>query len=170
MYNFHHTGGITMKTVYDYNVKMTNGEEKSLEDYKGKPLIIVNTASKCGLTPQFKGLQELYETYKDQGLEILGFPCDQFNNQEFDNIDETTQFCQLNYGVSFPMFSKVDVNGDHADPLFTFLKEQKKGLLSKNIKWNFTKFLVDKNGQVVERYAPTTEPSKIKDDLEKLLP
>ncbi|MFJ5761618.1 glutathione peroxidase [Neobacillus sp. NPDC093182] len=157
-----------MKTVYDYNVKMTNGEEKSLEDYKGKPLLIVNTASKCGLTPQFKGLQELYENYKDQGLEILGFPCDQFNNQEFDNIDETTQFCQLNYGVSFPMFSKVDVNGDHADPLFTFLKEQKKGLLSKNIKWNFTKFLVDKNGQVVERYAPTTEPAKIKIDLEKL--
>jgi glutathione peroxidase len=158
-----------LKTVYDYNVKMTNGEEKSLEDYKGKPLIIVNTASKCGLTPQFKGLQELYENYKDQGLEILGFPCDQFNNQEFDNIDETTQFCQLNYGVSFPMFSKVDVNGENADPLFTFLKEQKKGLLSKNIKWNFTKFLVDQNGQVVERYAPTTEPVKIKNDLEKLL-
>jgi glutathione peroxidase len=150
-------------------VKMTNGEEKSLEDYKGKPLIIVNTASKCGLTPQFKGLQELYENYKDQGLEILGFPCDQFNNQEFDNIDETTQFCQLNYGVSFPIFSKIDVNGENADPLFTFLKEQKKGLLSKNIKWNFTKFLVDQNGQVVERYAPTTEPVKIKNDLEKLL-
>lgn len=158
-----------MKSVYDFNVKMANGAEKSLEDYKGKPLIIVNTASKCGLTPQFKGLQELYENYKDQGLEILGFPCDQFNNQEFDNIDETTQFCQLNYGVSFPMFSKIDVNGDNADPLFHFLKEQKKGLLSKNIKWNFTKFLVDQNGQVVERYAPTTEPAKIKNDLEKLL-
>jgi glutathione peroxidase len=158
-----------MKSVYDFNVKMANGEEKSLEDYKGKPLIIVNTASKCGLTPQFKGLQELYENYKDQGLEILGFPCDQFNNQEFDNIDETTQFCQLNYGVSFPMFSKIDVNGANADPLFHFLKEQKKGLLSKNIKWNFTKFLVDQNGQVVERYAPTTEPAKIKNDLEKLL-
>ena len=158
-----------MKSVYDFNVKMANGEEKSLEDYKGKPLIIVNTASKCGLTPQFKGLQELYENYKDQGLEILGFPCDQFNNQEFDNIEETTQFCQLNYGVSFPMFSKIDVNGDNADPLFNFLKEQKKGLLSKNIKWNFTKFLVDQNGQVVERYAPTTEPTKMKNDLEKLL-
>ena len=158
-----------MKSVYDFNVKMANGEEKSLEDYKGKPLIIVNTASKCGLTPQFKGLQELYENYKDQGLEILGFPCDQFNNQEFDNIEETTQFCQLNYGVSFLMFSKIDVNGDNADPLFDFLKEQKKGLLSKNIKWNFTKFLVDQNGQVVERYAPTTEPAKIKNDLEKLL-
>lgn len=158
-----------MKSVYDFNVKMANGEEKSLEDYKGKPLIIVNTASKCGFTPQFKGLQELYEDYNDQGLEILGFPCDQFNNQEFDNIEETTQFCQLNYGVSFPMFSKIDVNGDKADPLFNFLKEQKKGLLSKNIKWNFTKFLVDQNGQVVERYAPTTEPAKMKNDLEKLL-
>src|SRR5688572_6612222 len=99
-----------MKTVYDFNVKMTNGEEKSLKEYEGKPLIIVNTASKCGLTPQFQGLQELYDTYKDRGLEILGFPSDQFNNQEFDNIDETTQFCQVNYGVTFPIFAKVDVN------------------------------------------------------------
>lgn len=158
-----------MKTVYDFTVKMTNGEEKSLKDYEGKPLIIVNTASKCGFTPQFQGLQELYETYKDRGLEILGFPCDQFNNQEFENIEETTQFCQLNYGVTFPMLAKVDVNGDNADPLFTYLKEQKKGILSKNIKWNFTKFLVDQNGQVIERYAPTTEPIKMKNDVEKLL-
>ena len=157
-----------MKTIYDFTVKTTNGESKSLKEYEGKPLIIVNTASKCGLTPQFKGLQELYDKYKEQGLEILGFPCDQFNNQEFDNIEETTQFCQLNYGVTFPMFAKINVNGDEADPLFTHLKEQKKGLLSKNIKWNFTKFLVDKNGQVVERYAPTTEPVKIEDDLVKL--
>lgn len=158
-----------MTTVYDFTVKMTNGEEKSLKEYEGKPLIIVNTASKCGLTPQFKGLQEMYEKYKEQGLEILGFPCDQFANQEFNNIDETTQFCQLNYGVSFPIFAKIDVNGENTDPLFTFLKEQKKGLLSKNIKWNFTKFLVDQNGQVVERYAPTTEPLKMENDLEKLL-
>lgn len=158
-----------MTTVYDFTVKMTNGQEKSLKEYEGKPLLIVNTASKCGLTPQFKGLQELYEKYKDQGLEILGFPCDQFNNQEFDNIDETTQFCQLNYGVTFPIFAKIDVNGDNTDPLFSFLKEQKKGVLSKNIKWNFTKFLVDQNGQVVERYAPTTEPLKMENDLEKLL-
>jgi glutathione peroxidase len=106
-----------MKTVYDFTVKMTNGENKSLKEYKGKPLIIVNTASKCGLTPQFKGLQELYDKYKEQGLEILGFPCDQFNNQEFDNIDETTQFCQVNYGVTFPIFAKINVNGDGADPL-----------------------------------------------------
>lgn len=158
-----------MKTVYDFSVKMTNGVEKSLKEYEGKPLIIVNTASKCGLTPQFQGLQELYDSYKDRGLEILGFPCDQFNNQEFDNIEETTQFCQLNYGVTFPIFAKVDVNGEKADPLFTYLKEEKKGLLSKNIKWNFTKFLIDQNGQVVERYAPTTEPAKMKNDLEKLL-
>ncbi|MCM3693471.1 glutathione peroxidase [Neobacillus niacini] len=158
-----------MTTVYDFTVKMTNGQEKSLKEYEGRPLLIVNTASKCGLTPQFKGLQELYEKYKDQGLEILGFPCDQFNNQEFDNIDETTQFCQLNYGVTFPIFAKIDVNGENTDPLFSFLKEQKKGILSKNIKWNFTKFLVDQNGQVVERYAPTTEPLKMENDLEKLL-
>lgn len=158
-----------MTTIYDFEVKKTNGELKSLKEYEGKPLIIVNTASKCGLTPQFKGLQELYEKYKDSGVEILGFPCDQFNNQEFDNIEETTEFCQLNYGVSFPIFAKIDVNGDNTDPLFAYLKEQKKGILSKNIKWNFTKFLVDRNGQVVERYAPTTEPGKIEDDLTKLL-
>ncbi|MEH7176913.1 glutathione peroxidase [Neobacillus vireti] len=158
-----------MKTVYDFTVKTTNGESKSLKEYEGKPLIIVNTASKCGLTPQFKGLQELYDKYKEQGLEILGFPCDQFNNQEFENIDETTQFCQLNYGVTFPMFAKTKVNGEEADPLFTYLKDQKKGLLSKNIKWNFTKFLVDSNGVVIERYAPTTEPNKIEDDLLHLL-
>jgi glutathione peroxidase len=158
-----------MKSVYDFKVKKTNGELKALNAYEGKPLLIVNTASKCGLTPQFKGLQELNDKYHDQGLEILGFPCDQFNNQEFDNIDETTSFCQLNYGVTFPIFAKIDVNGENADPLFVYLKEQKKGLLSKNIKWNFTKFLIDGNGNVVERYAPTTDPSKIEDDIVKLL-
>jgi glutathione peroxidase len=158
-----------MKTVYDFDVKMTNGELKSLKEFEGKPLIIVNTASKCGFTPQFKGLQELYEKYKDQGLEILGFPCDQFNNQEFDNIDETTQFCQLNFGVNFPMFAKIDVYGVEADPLFKHLTEQKKGLLTNRIKWNFTKFLVDRNGQVVERYSPTTEPLKIENDLLNVL-
>jgi glutathione peroxidase len=158
-----------MKNVYDFNVKKTNGEEQSLKDYEGKPLIIVNTASKCGLTPQFKGLQELYDEFKESGLGILGFPCDQFNNQEFDTIEETTQFCQMNYGVTFPIFAKIDVNGDNADPLFTFLKEQKTGVLSKNIKWNFTKFLVDRNGNVIKRYAPTTQPTHIKNDLMKLL-
>ena len=158
-----------MNSIYNFTVQLPNGTEKSLNEYEGKPLIIVNTASKCGLTPQFKGLQELYDKYKDQGLEVLGFPCDQFNNQEFDNIEETTQFCQMNYGVTFPMFAKIDVNGDHTDPLFTFLKEQKKGVLSKNIKWNFTKFLIDGNGQVVERYAPTTDPAKMEEDIIKVL-
>lgn len=158
-----------MKTVYDFTVKKPNGQEQTLSDYERKPMLIVNTASKCGLTPQFKGLQEMYDEYHEQGLEILGFPCGQFNNQEYDNIEETTEFCQLNYGVSFPMFAKIDVNGAKEDPLFTFLKEQKGGVLTKDIKWNFTKFLVDRNGQVVKRYAPTTEPEKIKSDLDKLL-
>jgi glutathione peroxidase len=156
-----------MNSIYHFTAKMANGTEKSLREYEGKPLIIVNTASKCGLTPQFKGLQELYDKYND--LEILGFPCDQFNNQEFDHIEETTQFCQMNYGVTFPITAKIDVNGDNEDPLFTFLKEQKKGVLYKKIKWNFTKFLIDGNGQVVERYAPTTDPSKMEEDLAKLL-
>lgn len=158
-----------MKTVYDFTVKMPNGEMKSLKDYQGKTLVIVNTASKCGFTPQFKGLQEIYEKYKDHGLEILGFPCSQFNNQEFEKIEETTEFCQLNYGVSFPMFAKIDVNGKNEDPLFTFLKDQQKGLLSSRIKWNFTKFLVDSQGHVVNRYAPMIVPSVIEDDLIKIL-
>ncbi len=159
-----------MKTVYDFSVNMTNGQLKALKDFEGKPLIIVNTASKCGFTPQFKQLQELYEKYKEKELEILGFPCDQFNNQEFDHIDETTQFCQLNYGVTFPMFAKVDVNGEKADPLFQYLTEQKKGLFTKNIKWNFTKFLIDQHGRVVKRYAPTVNPTKIEKDLVEIFP
>ena len=158
-----------MSSIYNYTVKLPNGTEKSLKEFEGKPLIIVNTASKCGLTPQFKGLQELYDKYSEQGLEILGFPCDQFNNQEFENIEETTQFCQRNYAVTFPIFAKIDVNGENADPLFLFLKEQKKGVLSKNIKWNFTKFLIDRNGNVVERFAPTTDPGKMEENLVKVL-
>ncbi|MGN1402167.1 MAG: glutathione peroxidase [Bacillus sp. (in: firmicutes)] len=158
-----------MTTVYDFEVRKKNGEMVSLKDYQGQPLIIVNTASKCGLAPQFKGLETLYEAYKDQGLEILGFPSDQFNNQEFSSMDETTEFCQVNFGVTFPLFDKIDVNGANADPLFVFLTSQKKGLLSSKIKWNFTKFLIDRNGQVVKRYAPTTEPAKIEEDLQKLL-
>lgn len=158
-----------MTTVYDYSVKKTNGTEQSLKEYEGKVILIVNTASKCGLSDQFKELQEIYDKYKNKGLEILGFPCGQFNNQEFDNIEETTEFCQLNYGVTFPMFGKIDVNGENEDPLFTLLKSEKGGLLSNDIKWNFTKFLVNREGQVVERYAPTTKPSKIEKDLMKLL-
>ncbi|WP_019535183.1 glutathione peroxidase [Paenibacillus ginsengihumi] len=158
-----------MQTVYDFTVKLPNGKEKSLQEYKGKVLLIVNTASKCGFTPQFSGLQRLYEKYRERGLEILGFPCDQFNRQEFANIEETTQFCQVNYGVTFPIFAKIDVNGAHADPLFTFLKEQKGGILFNTIKWNFTKFLVDRSGNVVKRYAPTTVPEKIEEDLQQWL-
>lgn len=158
-----------MTTVYDFTVKKTNGDAKAIRDFEGKPMLIVNTASKCGLTGQFKGLQELYDKYQNEGLEILGFPCSQFNNQEFDDIAETTEFCQLNYGVSFPMFAKIDVNGKNEDPLFTYLKDQKSGLLSKDIKWNFTKFLVNRNGEVVKRYAPTTEPGKIEKDIAQLI-
>jgi glutathione peroxidase len=158
-----------MATVYDFTVTKANGEKQSLQDYAGKVLLIVNTASKCGFTPQFAGLQRLYEKYKDQGLEILGFPCDQFMKQEFDDIGQTTQFCQMNYGVTFPIFAKVDVNGDKADPLFTYLKSQKKGWFSGRIKWNFTKFLADRQGHVVSRYAPATKPEKIEADIVKLL-
>ncbi|WP_010676687.1 glutathione peroxidase [Bacillus timonensis] len=158
-----------MASVYDFEVKMANGEMKSLKDYEGMPLLIVNTASKCGFTPQFKGLQELYEKYQKDGLVVLGFPCAQFGNQEFEKIEETTSFCELNYGVTFPIFGKIEVNGENADPLFQFLKDEQKGVLSKAIKWNFTKFLVDRNGQVVERYAPQTEPAKMEEDIQKVL-
>ncbi|WP_110929975.1 glutathione peroxidase [Paenibacillus bouchesdurhonensis] len=158
-----------MNSIYDFQVKMTNGEQKLLQDYNGRPLIIVNTASKCGFAPQFGGLQELYSKYQDQGLVILGFPSAQFNNQEYDNMDETTQFCQINYGVTFPIFAKIDVNGEHEDALFTYLKQQQKGMLSSKIKWNFTKFLVDRDGKVVKRYSPRVAPSKIEKDLIPLL-
>ncbi|MBM7578679.1 glutathione peroxidase [Jeotgalibacillus terrae] len=156
-------------TVYDYTVQKPNREEVTMEAFKGKPMLIVNTASKCGLAPQFEGLQKLHETYGDQGLQVLGFPCDQFNNQEFDDIEKTTEHCQINYGVSFPMFGKIKVNGKETHPLFDYLKNQQKGMLSKEIKWNFTKFLVDKEGNVVKRYAPTTPPDKIEEDIKSLL-
>lgn len=158
-----------METVYDFTVQTTDGHEKSLKEYEGKPLLIVNTASKCGFAPQFEGLQQLYETYKDQGFVVLGFPCDQFKNQEYDSIDETMKFCQMNYGVTFPMFAKIDVNGSDESPLYTFLKKQKSGLLNENIKWNFTKFLIDKEGKVLKRYAPTTEPQNIEKDIKKII-
>ncbi|KIL43571.1 glutathione peroxidase [Jeotgalibacillus alimentarius] len=154
-----------MNQAYDYMVRKTNGDLMSLDAYKGQPLLIVNTASKCGYTPQFKGLQELHETFHDKGLVVLGFPCDQFANQEFENIEETTEFCQVNYGVTFPLMAKVKVNGDGADNLFNFLKDEKGG----EIKWNFTKFLVDKNGHVKERYEPAVEPADMKADIEKVL-
>lgn len=158
-----------MTTVYDFSVEKTNSEMQSLKEFEGKPLIIVNTASKCGLKGQFGDLQEIYDAYKDQGLMILGFPCDQFNNQEYDNIEETTEFCQLNYGVTFPIYAKVDVNGEHAHPLFQHLKQAKGGMLSDELKWNFTKFLIDRDGNVVKRYAPTTKPTKMRNDIENVL-
>ena len=158
-----------MTTVYDFTVEKPNGEKQSLKEFEGRPLVIVNTASKCGLKGQFKELQELYEEYKDKGLVVLGFPCGQFANQEFDDIEETTSFCQVNYGVTFPMYAKIDVNGENAHPLFKFLKQEKGGVLGDDIKWNFTKFLIDRNGKVVKRYAPTTNPVKMKKDIEKVL-
>jgi glutathione peroxidase len=155
--------------LYDLSAKLNNGRNKKLADYKGKVLLIVNTASKCGFTPQYEGLQSLYANYKDRGLEVLGFPCDQFGHQEPGSDDEIKSFCHLNYGVGFPLFSKIDVNGDHAHPIFKFLKSEKGGLLGDNIKWNFTKFLVDKKGTVVERFAPMTSPAAIGPQIEKLL-
>lgn len=156
-------------TVYSFTVKTMDGTEKSLADYKGKVLLIVNTASRCGFTPQFQGLQELYDTYKDKGFEILGFPCNQFGNQDPDSNEEILNFCQTNYGVTFPMFQKIDVNGENAHPLFQYLKKATKGMLTENIKWNFTKFLVNKEGEAVERFAPQTKPESIAKHIEKLL-
>lgn len=154
---------------YDFSANNIYGEEVSMEEFKGKVVLVVNTASKCGLTPQFKGLEEMYEEYKDKGLEILGFPCNQFANQDSGSNKEIQQFCQLNYGVSFNMFEKIDVNGTNAHPLYKFLKSQAKALFNKEIKWNFTKFLIDAEGKVIKRYSPTTSPVKIRKDIEKLL-
>jgi glutathione peroxidase len=157
-------------SVYDFSAKTIRGEEQSLADYKGKVLLIVNTASKCGFTPQYKELQELYEQYRDRGFVVLGFPCNQFGHQEPGTEEEIEQFCQVNYGVTFPMFAKVDVNGENAHPLFQYLKEKAPGVLgTKAIKWNFTKFLVDRNGNVVARFASQTRPSELKSEIEKLL-
>ena len=158
-----------MNSIYDYKVKNVQGEMESLEQFKGQPVVIVNTASKCGLTPQFEELQNLYEEYQEKGFQILGFPSSQFNNQEFENQDETMEFCKMNYGVTFPMFAKVDVNGEKADPLFTYLTSSQNKLIQEEIEWNFTKFLIDKEGNVVKRYSPRTSPKKIEEDLQTLL-
>ena len=154
---------------YDFVAKDINGKDINMNQYKGKVVLVVNTASKCGFTPQFKGLEELYNEYKEKGFEILGFPCNQFKNQDPGSNKDINNFCQLNYGVTFTMFEKIDVKGPNAHPIFKYLKEQTKGLLNDEIKWNFTKFLIDSNGNVVKRYAPTTSPSKIKKDIENLL-
>jgi glutathione peroxidase len=154
---------------YDFSAKTMNEKEVDMKQYKGKVVLVVNTASKCGLTPQFKELEALYQEYKDQGLEILGFPCNQFANQDSGTNEEIHEFCQLNYGVTFTMFEKINVNGTDAHPLYKYLKDSSKSLLGKEIKWNFTKFLIDSNGNVIKRFAPTTKPLKLKKDIEKLL-
>lgn len=156
-------------SVHEFSAKTLRGEEKSLADYDGKVLLIVNTASKCGLTPQYEGLQQLYNEIGNDKFEILGFPCNQFAGQEPGDEEDIASFCSANYGVTFPMFSKVDVNGENAHPLFKFLTKEQKGLLTEGVKWNFTKFLVDQNGKVIDRFAPQTEPAKIKKDIEELI-
>lgn len=155
---------------YDVAVQTIRGKDTDLTDHKGKVLLIVNTASKCGLTPQFQGLEELHQTFKARGLQVLGFPCNQFGGQEPGGAEEIESFCQINYGVSFPIHAKIDVNGNEAHPLFTTLKQAAPGVLgSKSIKWNFTKFLVDRDGTIIRRYGPKTTPGEIAPDLEKML-
>lgn len=157
-------------TVYQFDAKKINGETISLSEYQGDVLIIVNTASNCGFTTQYKELQELYEQYKEKGFTVLGFPCNQFMNQEPGTESDIQSFCEMNFGVTFPLFSKVDVNGKNAHPLFQYLTEEAPGVLGmKAVKWNFTKFLVNRSGEVVERYAPNTNPKEISQDIEKLI-
>jgi glutathione peroxidase len=159
-----------MTSVYEYEATSLDGKPVRLADYTGKVLLVVNTASECGFTPQFEGLEKLYEQYRDRGLVVLGFPCNQFGEQEPGSAAEIGAFCQKNYGVSFPMFEKIDVNGDAAHPLYRWLKENARGVLgSERIKWNFTKFLVDRSGQVKARYAPVTKPEQLAKDIEALL-
>lgn len=158
------------KSVFDFAATGIDGKPVDLADYRGKVLLIVNTASKCGFTPQYKGLQKLFEQYRERGLLVLGFPCDQFGHQEPGNETEINSFCEMNFGVSFPLFAKIDVNGKEAHPLFAHLKTAAPGLLgSESVKWNFTKFLVDREGRVVSRYAPATSPETIARDIEALL-
>jgi glutathione peroxidase len=157
-------------SVYEYSAELINGEIKPLSDYEGKVLLIVNTASKCGFTPQFLGLEKLYRAYRALGFEILGFPSNQFMNQELDNNEDIQSFCQLNYGVTFPMFRKINVNGPNAHPLYQYLKLQAGGVLFKHIKWNFTKFLINSQGKVVKRFSPATTPEEINEYIRKLIP
>ncbi len=155
-----------MTTVYDFQAQQIDGKSVDLKQFKGKVMLIVNTASACGFTPQFAGLEALHKTYADQGLVVLGFPCNQFGAQDSGSNDEIADFCQMNYGVSFPMMSKIDVNGTQAHPLYQWLAAEAPGLLgSKSIKWNFTKFLVGKDGQVLKRYAPTDTPESLSKDI-----
>jgi glutathione peroxidase len=156
-------------SVYQFSANLINGNEKSLSDYSGKVLLIVNTATKCGFTPQLNDLQVLYDKYKDQGFEVLGFPCNQFKNQEPGTNDEVAEVCRMNYGVSFPLFQKIEVKGKGAHPLFQYLVKGKKGLITRNIKWNFTKFLIDKDGNILKRYAPATSPKRIDSEIKRQL-
>ncbi|MBY0013252.1 glutathione peroxidase [Paenibacillus typhae] len=156
--------------IYDYEANTLRGQEESLSKYKGKVLLVVNTASKCGFTPQYKGLQEVYDKFKDRGFEVLGFPSNQFAGQEPGESEDIAEFCEINYGVTFPMYEKVDVKGDSAHPLFKYLSKEAPGVLgSKSVKWNFTKFLVDQEGRVLKRFAPSTTPDQIEADIAKLL-
>lgn len=159
-----------MSTLYDFAVRRLDGSETTLGDWRGKVLLIVNTASQCGFTPQYAGLEALYKKYKDRGFAVLGFPCNQFGAQEPGTAAEIGAFCERNYGVSFPMFDKIDVNGSNAHPLFAHLKQEATGILGTDgIKWNFTKFLVDREGKVIARYAPTTSPNALDSDVLELL-
>jgi len=158
-----------MTNIYQFEAELLEGENKSFSDYEGKVLLIVNTASKCGFTPQFAGLEKVYEKYKDQGLEVLGFPCNQFGGQDPGTNEQIRTYCQRNYGVSFPMFAKVNVKGPEAHVIFRYLTNNSKGILGSGIKWNFTKFLINKKGEVINRYAPTTKPEDIEQDIEKAL-
>jgi glutathione peroxidase len=158
-----------MASAWDFTATTIDGREQSLGEYEGKALLVVNVASKCGFTPQYEGLEKLHESYADQGLVVLGFPCDQFGHQEPGSEADIQDFCTTNYGVKFPMFAKIDVNGDDAHPLYRWLRSEKSGVLGDRIKWNFTKFLVGRDGQVVKRYASTTKPEKIAPDIEKAL-
>ena len=158
---------MNVASIYEFTVEKPDGTLQSMKDFEGSVAVIVNTASKCGFTDQFKELQEIYEDYREQGFTVLGFPSDNFMKQEFDSIEETLSFCEMNYGVTFPMFAKVDVVGNNAAPLFSYLTDQKKGLLTEGIKWNFTKFLIDREGNVIERFAPQTSPAKMREAIEK---
>ena len=161
---------MSSKIDYDTPVTTLTGQEQTLASYEGKVLLIVNTASKCGLTPQYQGLEQLYKKYREQGLVVLGFPCNQFGAQEPGSADQISEFCEVNYGVTFPMFEKIDVNGPDTHPLFVTLKKEAKGLLgTKDLKWNFTKFLVARDGTIHDRYAPTTKPEDLESDIKSAL-
>lgn len=158
-----------METIYDFKATATNGQEIDFSQFQGKVLLIVNTASKCGFTPQFDGLEKLNQKYKERGLVVIGFPCNQFAHQDPGNDSEIESFCRLNYGVTFQIMQKIDVNGDNAHPIFKYLRSKTKGFFGDKIKWNFTKFLISSDGKSIKRYGPATKPEKLEQDIEKLL-